>query len=100
LDAVVALRNVTQTIPIVSATLADAVHLGLIANEVRPTALSDPKSGQTLVYVYFEVSPAGDRRRNCLMMHEGIAANIAKLLVGRLMRRRCSSLISSAMLVR
>ena len=100
LDAVVALRNVTQTIPIVSATLADAVHLGLIANEVRPTALSDPKSGQTLVYVYFEVSPAGDRRRNCLMRHEGIAANIAKLLAGRLMRRQCSSLISSAMLVR
>jgi hypothetical protein len=54
LDAVVALRNVTQTIPIVSATLADAVHLGLIANEARPTALSDPKSGQTLAYVYFE----------------------------------------------
>jgi len=75
LDAVVALRNVTQTIPIVSATLADAVHLGLIANEARPTALSDPKSGQTLVYVYFEVSPAGDRRRNCLMRHEGIAAS-------------------------
>jgi len=99
LDAVVALRNVTQTIPIVSATLADAVHLGLIAYEARPTALSDPKSGQTLVYVYFEVSPAGDRRRNCLMRHEGIAANIAKF-VGRLMRRRCSSLISSAMLVR
>jgi len=99
LDAVVALRNVTQTIPIVSATLDDAVHLGLIAYEARPTALSDPKSGQTLVYVYFEVSPAGDRRRNCLMRHEGIAANIAKF-VGRLMRRRCSSLISSAMLVR
>jgi ABC transporter substrate binding protein len=37
LDAVVALRNVTQTIPVVSATLADAVHLGLIANEARPT---------------------------------------------------------------
>jgi putative ABC transport system substrate-binding protein len=37
LDVVVALRNVTQTIPIVSATLADAVHLGLIANEARPT---------------------------------------------------------------
>jgi putative ABC transport system substrate-binding protein len=37
LDAVVALRNVTQTIPIVSATLADAVRLGLIANEARPT---------------------------------------------------------------
>ena len=37
LDAVVAARNVTQTIPIVSATLADAVHLGLIANEARPT---------------------------------------------------------------
>jgi ABC-type uncharacterized transport system substrate-binding protein len=37
LDAVVALRNATQTIPIVSATLADAVHLGLIANEARPT---------------------------------------------------------------
>jgi len=37
LDVVVAVRNVTQTIPIVSATLADAVHLGLIANEARPT---------------------------------------------------------------
>jgi putative tryptophan/tyrosine transport system substrate-binding protein len=37
LDAVVALRGATQTIPIVSATLADAVHLGLIANEARPT---------------------------------------------------------------
>src|SRR6516164_11768475 len=37
LDAVVAARNVTQTIPIVSATLADAIHLGLIANEARPT---------------------------------------------------------------
>jgi putative tryptophan/tyrosine transport system substrate-binding protein len=37
LDAVVATRNVTQTIPIVSATLADAIHLGLIANEARPT---------------------------------------------------------------
>ena len=37
LDVVVALRNVTQTIPIVSATLADVVHLGLIANEARPT---------------------------------------------------------------
>jgi putative tryptophan/tyrosine transport system substrate-binding protein len=37
LDAVVALRSATQTIPIVSATLADAVHLGLIANEARPT---------------------------------------------------------------
>ena len=37
LDAVVAARNVTQTTPIVSATLADAVHLGLIANEARPT---------------------------------------------------------------
>jgi putative tryptophan/tyrosine transport system substrate-binding protein len=37
LDAVVAVRNVTQTIPVVSATLADAVHLGLIANEARPT---------------------------------------------------------------
>ena len=37
LDAVVAVRNVTQTIPIVSATLADAIHLGLIANEARPT---------------------------------------------------------------
>src|SRR5215471_15534245 len=37
LDAVVAVRNVTQTIPIVSATLADAIRLGLIANEARPT---------------------------------------------------------------
>jgi len=37
LDVVVALRNVTQTIPIVSPTLADAVHLGLIVNEARPT---------------------------------------------------------------
>ena len=37
LDAVVAARNVTQTIPIVSATLADAIHLGLIASEARPT---------------------------------------------------------------
>jgi putative ABC transport system substrate-binding protein len=37
LDAVVAARNVTQTIPIVSATLADAIHLCLIANEARPT---------------------------------------------------------------
>jgi putative ABC transport system substrate-binding protein len=37
LDAVVAARNATQTIPIVSATLADAIHLGLIANEARPT---------------------------------------------------------------
>ena len=37
LDSVVAVRNVTQSIPIVSATLADAVHLGLIANEARPT---------------------------------------------------------------
>jgi len=37
LDVVVAVRNVTQTIPIVSATLADAVNLGLIANEARPT---------------------------------------------------------------
>jgi putative tryptophan/tyrosine transport system substrate-binding protein len=36
LDAVVALRKVTQTIPIVSPTLADAVHLGLIAAEGRP----------------------------------------------------------------
>ena len=36
LDVVVALRNVTQTIPIVSATLADAV-LGRIVNEARPT---------------------------------------------------------------
>src|SRR6516164_3764214 len=36
LDAVVAARNVTQTIPIVSATLADAV-LGRIVNEARPT---------------------------------------------------------------
>jgi len=40
LDAVVALRGATQTIPIVSATLADAVHLGLIANEARPLATS------------------------------------------------------------
>lgn len=37
LDSVVAVRNVTQSIPIVSATLADAVRLGLIANEARPT---------------------------------------------------------------
>jgi putative ABC transport system substrate-binding protein len=36
LDAVVALRKVTQTIPIVSPTLADAVHLGLVASEARP----------------------------------------------------------------
>jgi putative tryptophan/tyrosine transport system substrate-binding protein len=36
LDAVVALRKVTQTIPIVSPTLADAVQLGLIATEGRP----------------------------------------------------------------
>jgi putative ABC transport system substrate-binding protein len=36
LDAVVALWKVTQTIPIVSPTLADAVHLGLIATEGRP----------------------------------------------------------------
>src|SRR6516164_1157022 len=35
LDAVVAARNVTQTIPIVSATLADAIHLGLIASEAQ-----------------------------------------------------------------
>ena len=37
LDSVVAVKNVTQTIPIVSATLADAVHLGLISSEARPT---------------------------------------------------------------
>src|SRR6516164_4097600 len=36
LDTVVALRNATQTIPIVSPTLADAVHIGLIASEARP----------------------------------------------------------------
>jgi len=38
LDAVVALREATQTIPIVSPTLADAVHLGLITTEGRPGA--------------------------------------------------------------
>jgi len=32
----VAARKVTSTIPIVSPALADAVHLGLIANEARP----------------------------------------------------------------
>ena len=36
LDTVVALRNATQTIPIVSPTFADAVHIGLIASEARP----------------------------------------------------------------
>src|SRR5262245_8127342 len=36
LDTVVALKNATQTIPIVSPTLADAVHIGLIASEARP----------------------------------------------------------------
>jgi putative ABC transport system substrate-binding protein len=36
LAEVVALSKVTHTIPIVSATLADAVHLGLIASEARP----------------------------------------------------------------
>lgn len=36
LDTVIALRNATQTIPIVSPTLADAVHIGLIASEARP----------------------------------------------------------------
>ena len=36
LDTVVALKNATQTIPIVSPTLADAVHLGLIQSEARP----------------------------------------------------------------
>ena len=35
-DSVVALRKVTQTIPIVSPAFADAVHLGLIASEARP----------------------------------------------------------------
>src|SRR5262249_34546105 len=36
LDTVVALRSATQTIPIVSPTLADAVNIGLIASEARP----------------------------------------------------------------
>jgi putative tryptophan/tyrosine transport system substrate-binding protein len=35
-DSVVAVRNLTRTIPIVSPALADAVHLGLIASEARP----------------------------------------------------------------
>jgi putative ABC transport system substrate-binding protein len=35
-DAAVATRNVTTTIPIVSPALADAVHLGLIASYARP----------------------------------------------------------------
>ena len=35
-DSVVALRKETQTIPIVSPALADAIHLGLIASEARP----------------------------------------------------------------
>jgi putative ABC transport system substrate-binding protein len=34
--SVVAARKLTSTIPIVSAALADAVHLGLIASEARP----------------------------------------------------------------
>lgn len=35
-DAVVQLRKVTTTIPIVSAFLADAAHLGLVASNARP----------------------------------------------------------------
>jgi putative ABC transport system substrate-binding protein len=35
-DATVAVRNVTAEIPVVSPTLADAVHLGLIASFARP----------------------------------------------------------------
>jgi putative ABC transport system substrate-binding protein len=35
-DAVVAVRKYTSTIPIVSFALADAVHLGLIKSEARP----------------------------------------------------------------
>src|SRR4051794_40164368 len=35
-DAVVAVRKYTSTIPIVSFALADAVHLGLIQSEARP----------------------------------------------------------------
>jgi putative ABC transport system substrate-binding protein len=35
-NAAVAVRNVTSTIPIVSSFLADAVHLGLIASVARP----------------------------------------------------------------
>lgn len=35
-DSVVVVRNLTQTIPIVSPALADAVHLRLIASEARP----------------------------------------------------------------
>jgi putative ABC transport system substrate-binding protein len=35
-DSVVAVRNLTRMIPIVSPALADAVHLGLIASEARP----------------------------------------------------------------
>jgi hypothetical protein len=65
---------------IVSATLADAVHLGLIANEARPTALSDPKSGQTLAYVYFEDEP-GQRAA-------------AKLLSKLFPRRLCGNFVA------
>ena len=36
LDAAVALSKMTKTIPIVSPTLADATHLGLIASEAHP----------------------------------------------------------------
>jgi putative ABC transport system substrate-binding protein len=35
-DAAVATKNLTTSIPIVCAALADAVHLGLIASEARP----------------------------------------------------------------
>lgn len=35
-DATVALRKLTATIPIVSPTLADAIHLGLVASFARP----------------------------------------------------------------
>jgi putative tryptophan/tyrosine transport system substrate-binding protein len=35
-DAALATKNVTTSIPIVCAALADAVHLGLIASEARP----------------------------------------------------------------
>src|SRR6516165_9998485 len=55
LDTVVALRNATQTIPIVSPTLADAVHIGLIASEARP--------GGNVTGI--EPYVAGSRTRSC-----------------------------------
>jgi len=68
-DAAVAARKVTATIPIVSPALADADHLGLIASYARPggnvTGLESTAGGRSLQCLANIRRPRRDGRALC-----------------------------------